>query len=117
VSTDSDKGNSKHDQNEMKEPSKKRKSTQIQSTVEAASVEDTPSFQSFQLNPRVLKAVLNQFEQPTLVQATAIPLAVSGKDIVARAKTGSGKTIAYVLPVIHHILTNSVRSFLAVLIS
>lgn len=117
LSTDDDGTHSKHKKKEMKGQSKKRKRTQIPSGVEAASVEDPPSFQSFQLDPRVMKAVLNQFEQPTLVQAAAIPLAINGKDIVARAKTGSGKTVAYVLPVVHHILTNSVCSFSAVLTS
>jgi ATP-dependent RNA helicase DDX56/DBP9 len=71
-------------------------------------VEEVPSFESFQLEPRLLKAVLKQFEKPTLVQAAAIPLALNGRDIVARAKTGSGKTAAYVLPIIHQILTRTV---------
>jgi ATP-dependent RNA helicase DDX56/DBP9 len=71
-------------------------------------VEETPSFDSFQLDPRVLKAVTNQFERPTLVQAAAIPLAINGRDIVARAKTGSGKTAAYVIPLIHHLLAKAV---------
>ena len=53
---------------------------------------EASSFESFRLDPRLLKAVAKQFEKPTLVQAAAIPLALNGKDIVARAKTGSGKT-------------------------
>jgi ATP-dependent RNA helicase DDX56/DBP9 len=75
---------------------------------EKTSFEETTSFASFHLDGRLLKAILNQFEKPTLVQAAAIPLAVNGRDIVARAKTGSGKTAAYVIPIIHHVLTKLV---------
>lgn len=75
---------------------------------EKTSVDEVSSFASFKLDPRLLKAVSNQFEKPTLVQAAAIPLALNGRDIVARAKTGSGKTAAYVIPIINQILTKSV---------
>ncbi|KAJ9625786.1 ATP-dependent DNA/RNA helicase [Taxawa tesnikishii (nom. ined.)] len=63
------------------------------------------SFSSLGLDPRLLQAVTRErFAAPTAVQARAIPVALSGKDILARAKTGSGKTAAYVLPVLHAIL-------------
>jgi ATP-dependent RNA helicase DDX56/DBP9 len=71
-------------------------------------VDEIPTFESFQLDPRLLKAIISQFKTPTLVQAATIPLALKGKDIVARAKTGSGKTAAYLIPIIHQILTKSV---------
>lgn len=41
---------------------------------------------------------------PTLIQEKAIPLALEGKDIVSQARTGSGKTAAYSIPVIQKIL-------------
>lgn len=44
--------------------------------------------------------------QPTLIQEKAIPLALEGKDILARARTGSGKTAAYAVPLIQRILTS-----------
>ena len=44
------------------------------------------------------------WSSPTLIQEKAIPLALEGKDILARARTGSGKTAAYAIPVIQHIL-------------
>ncbi|KAJ3282095.1 ATP-dependent DNA/RNA helicase, partial [Borealophlyctis nickersoniae] len=44
------------------------------------------------------------FTHPTLVQAKAIPLALEGKDVLARARTGSGKTAAYCLPILQKIL-------------
>jgi ATP-dependent RNA helicase DDX56/DBP9 len=93
----------------VEKPTKKRKGSKKSSNdTEKTSVDETASFSSFRLDPRLLKAVSNQFEKPTLVQAAAIPLALNGRDIVARAKTGSGKTAAYVIPTIHQILTKSV---------
>uniref|UniRef100_A0A667XM07 Probable ATP-dependent RNA helicase DDX56 n=1 Tax=Myripristis murdjan TaxID=586833 RepID=A0A667XM07_9TELE len=44
--------------------------------------------------------------QPTLIQEKAIPLALEGKDLLARARTGSGKTAAYAVPVIQRILVS-----------
>ncbi|WWC86449.1 ATP-dependent RNA helicase DBP9 [Kwoniella dendrophila CBS 6074] len=60
---------------------------------------------STQLDPRILAALADQkFAHPTLVQAKAIPLLLEGKDVLARARTGSGKTAAYVVPAIQKIL-------------
>lgn len=42
--------------------------------------------------------------KPTLIQEKAIPLALEGKDLLARARTGSGKTAAYAIPLIQHLL-------------
>ncbi|TSM28146.1 putative ATP-dependent RNA helicase DDX56 [Bagarius yarrelli] len=44
--------------------------------------------------------------QPTLIQEKAIPLALEGKDLLARARTGSGKTAAYAVPLIQRLLTS-----------
>lgn len=41
---------------------------------------------------------------PTAIQAEAIPLALEGRDLLARARTGSGKTGAYGLPLLQHLL-------------
>ncbi|KAI9669580.1 MAG: ATP-dependent DNA/RNA helicase [Caeruleum heppii] len=63
------------------------------------------SFASLDLDPRLLQAIVDEnYASPTPVQAKAIPLALEGKDILARAKTGTGKTAAYLLPIIHSIL-------------
>ncbi|KAK8866093.1 ATP-dependent RNA helicase DBP9 [Kwoniella newhampshirensis] len=60
---------------------------------------------STQIDPRVLSALADlKFAHPTLVQAKAIPLLLEGKDVLARARTGSGKTAAYVVPAIQKIL-------------
>ena len=63
------------------------------------------TFTSLGLDPRLLQAIAKQsFLAPTPVQANAIPLALDGRDVLARAKTGSGKTAAYILPILHSIL-------------
>ncbi|EOD49485.1 Helicase [Neofusicoccum parvum] len=64
-----------------------------------------PSFDGLGLDARLLQGIVRQkFSTPTPVQAKAIPLALEGRDVLARSKTGSGKTAAYVLPVLHSIL-------------
>src|ERR1700712_1077440 len=69
------------------------------------------SFDSLGLDPRLLQAIVHQkFPAPTPIQARAIPLALQGKDILARSKTGSGKTAAYVLPILQSILARKAAS-------
>ncbi|PVH94887.1 DEAD-domain-containing protein [Periconia macrospinosa] len=63
------------------------------------------TFASLDLEPRLLRGIRDQkWSAPTLVQKTAIPLALEGKDILARSGTGTGKTAAYALPILHHTL-------------
>jgi ATP-dependent RNA helicase DDX56/DBP9 len=63
------------------------------------------SFSSLGLDSRLLQGIAKQkFEKPTPVQSKAIPLALQGRDVLARAKTGTGKTAAYLLPILHLIL-------------
>jgi ATP-dependent RNA helicase DDX56/DBP9 len=63
------------------------------------------TFTTLGLDARILQATSKQnFQAPTPVQAKAIPLALDGRDVLARAKTGSGKTAAYILPILHSIL-------------
>ena len=62
---------------------------------------------SLGLDPRLLRALTKKrYRVPTAVQSQAIPLVLEGKDVVARAHTGSGKTAAYLLPAIHKIVTS-----------
>ncbi|SCV00530.1 LAME_0G10330g1_1 [Lachancea meyersii CBS 8951] len=72
----------------------------------SAYMDDSASFESFQLDPRLLQAIkYHGFEKPTLIQSSAIPLALEQKrDVIAKAATGSGKTLAYLIPVIQTIL-------------
>jgi ATP-dependent RNA helicase RhlE len=59
------------------------------------------SFISLGLSPALLEALVNQnFTTPTPIQQSAIPAILSKKDVLAIAKTGSGKTASYVLPLL-----------------
>jgi len=64
----------------------------------------TSTFLDLNLDSRLLQAISTQFQTPTPIQSKAIPVALTGKDILARARTGSGKTAAYALPVLDRIL-------------
>src|SRR5437667_10629351 len=46
------------------------------------------------------------FHEPTPVQKEAIPLVLQGQDVLVSAQTGTGKTLAFVLPVLHRMLEN-----------
>jgi ATP-dependent RNA helicase DDX56/DBP9 len=72
---------------------------------EATTSSAEPSFTDLGLDARLVQAIAKEkFDKPTLVQSTAIPLALDGQDVLAKAKTGSGKTLAYILPVLQSIL-------------
>ncbi len=59
------------------------------------------SFSTFALSPELLRSVHDRgHHEATPVQADAIPAALTGRDLVATAETGSGKTAAYLLPLI-----------------
>lgn len=74
-------------------------------TVEVNSESKTQSFDTLNLDPRLLQALAkSSYAEPTPVQARVIPLASQGTNILARSKTGSGKTAAYVLPCLQSIL-------------
>jgi len=63
------------------------------------------SFEELGLDARLLKAVNNSgFKEPTEVQKRTIPLALSGRDVMACAQTGTGKTAAFVLPILQRLL-------------
>lgn len=47
------------------------------------------------------------FQQPTSIQDTAIPLILEGKDLIAESPTGTGKTLAYLLPLLNKVEPNS----------
>ncbi|KAM6914469.1 putative ATP-dependent RNA helicase DDX17 isoform 2-T2 [Lycodopsis pacificus] len=62
------------------------------------------SFQQAQFPQHVLDVLMQQnFKEPTAIQAQGFPLALSGRDMVGIAQTGSGKTLSYLLPAIVHI--------------
>ncbi len=63
-------------------------------------------FQDFKLHPDIMEGLhMMGFKQPTPVQQQAIPLILDHNDIIACAQTGTGKTAAYLLPALHHLIT------------
>lgn len=59
------------------------------------------SWDNLKLNPQLLKAVREEgFQQPTEIQQKAIPLILGGQAVIGVAQTGTGKTAAYVLPLL-----------------
>lgn len=85
------------------------KKTSDSSGPDASSAPGEPTacstFSDLGLDSRLLQAIaIQKYHAPTLVQSKVIPLALNGQDILAKAKTGSGKTAAYLLPLLHAIL-------------
>jgi ATP-dependent RNA helicase RhlE len=63
-------------------------------------------FSSFGLHPDLLRGIKELgFTRPTPIQNDAIPPAMLGKDVLAAAATGSGKTAAFVLPILHRLMS------------
>ncbi|MGB9070255.1 MAG: DEAD/DEAH box helicase [Candidatus Acidiferrales bacterium] len=58
----------------------------------------------------------NEFRVPTPVQAAATPLALAGKDVLATAQTGTGKTLAFLIPVIEHLLRDKTPGIAALVL-
>lgn len=66
--------------------------------------DETPTFQSLSLSRPLLRALATlNFHTPTPIQARSIPIALAGKDIVAGAVTGSGKTAAFMIPILERL--------------
>ncbi len=62
------------------------------------------SFSSLGLAPDILRAVSDAgYTEPTPIQAQAIPVVLAGRDIMAGAQTGTGKTAAFALPLLHRL--------------
>ncbi|CAI4222387.1 unnamed protein product [Auanema sp. JU1783] len=67
--------------------------------------EDTLTFEQMNLSRPILKAIGSAgYSDPTPIQASCIPVALTGKDICACAATGTGKTAAFVLPILERLL-------------
>jgi len=58
----------------------------------------------------------NKFETPTPVQAAAIPPALEGRDVLATAQTGTGKTLSFLIPIIEMLQKSDVRGAQALIL-
>lgn len=63
------------------------------------------TFQELKLDTSLLQAISElNYTQPTTIQQKAIPLVLQGKDVLGSAQTGTGKTAAFALPIVHHLI-------------
>jgi ATP-dependent RNA helicase RhlE len=76
------------------------------------------TFNDFNLCPDLLEGLeVMGFQMPTPVQEQVIPAVINGKDVIACAQTGTGKTAAYLLPLLHQISQNKIPHTSALIIS
>lgn len=62
-------------------------------------------FSQFNLHPELVHAVVEQgYETPTPIQTQVIPVMLSGQDVIGQAQTGTGKTAAFALPMLHNLV-------------
>ncbi len=74
------------------------------------------NFNQLRLSEESLKALNGlKFKTPTPIQSEVIPISLKGKDILGTAQTGSGKTIAYVIPIVEKLRINKNSSALVLL--
>jgi ATP-dependent RNA helicase RhlE len=68
------------------------------------------SFQAFGLAEPIARALREEnYVTPTPIQAQTIPLALTGRDVVGIAQTGTGKTASFALPILHRLLENRIK--------
>ena len=73
--------------------------------------QSTAGFSTLGLDERLLASLTSLgYEEPTPVQRETIPLVLSGRDLIAQAATGTGKTAAFALPMIHRLLNDEGRA-------
>lgn len=102
-SDNSDEDSGASDSEEETQLEKDRKAAFFDS--EAGPTEAHDSFLSMNLSRPILKAITTlSFTKPTPIQAATIPVALLGKDVVGNAVTGSGKTAAFMIPMLERLL-------------
>ena len=74
-------------------------------------------FSELSLHDSILESLDSMgFESPTPVQEQTIPVIMQGRDIIACAQTGTGKTAAFLIPVLNHIMTNPPKTGIRALV-
>lgn len=68
------------------------------------------TFNDLKIHPDIIKAIEEHgYQQPTLIQEKAIPALLNGRDLLGCAKTGTGKTAAFSLPILQKLLENPIE--------
>jgi len=76
------------------------------------------SFKDFSLDPRLCAGIEKAgFSIPTPIQQKAIPLALQGRDVLGLAQTGTGKTAAFVLPILNRLTTGPLHRVRALIVA
>ena len=76
------------------------------------------NFNQFNLDSRLNTGIKNAgYEMPTPIQEKAIPAALAGRDLIGTAQTGTGKTAAFVLPILHKLLKGPRRQTRALIVT
>ena len=76
------------------------------------------SFQQFTLDPRIVAGIRAVgYTTPTPIQQQAIPVALQGRDVLGLAQTGTGKTAAFVLPILNRLVKSPARRVRALIVA
>jgi ATP-dependent RNA helicase RhlE len=76
------------------------------------------SFDALKIHPQLLAAVRRMgYTAPTPIQEQTIPALLEGRDVMGLAQTGTGKTAAFVLPLLHHLMGKGSRAVRALILS
>ncbi len=74
-------------------------------------------FEQFSLDPRIIAGVKSVgYTTPTPIQEQAIPVVLQGRDILGLAQTGTGKTAAFILPILQHLIAQPSRYIRALIV-
>ncbi|KAI3903465.1 hypothetical protein MKW98_032119 [Papaver atlanticum] len=85
-----------------------KQNIQNEKIKEEGEEEEIKTWEELGLDPRLISALnKNGIDKPTPIQISGIPLILEGKDVVGRAKTGSGKTYAYLLPLLQKLFSDT----------
>jgi len=67
-------------------------------------------FEDLRLHPTILKALRDEnYSEPTSIQEKAIPIVLDNKDVLGSAQTGTGKTAAFAIPIIQHLINRNTK--------
>lgn len=90
----------------------------MNSAQNGATASTVSSFSDFELHVDLMKTVQQAgFKVPTPIQAAAIPKALMGRDLIGLAQTGTGKTAAFVLPILQSLLSSTKKGVRALVIA